>query len=55
MAETEGKNRKVYIDFLKIVSIYLILFNHTSILGSTIFIVRQESPFFSSTCLTVFL
>ncbi len=33
--------RRVYIDFLKVIAIYLVLFNHTGVSGFVLFTVRQ--------------
>jgi len=38
--------RKVYLDFLKIIAIYMVIFNHTSARGFVLFTVRRGSPFF---------
>ena len=32
--------RRVYIDFLKVIAIYMVLFNHTGVSGFVLFIVR---------------
>ncbi len=40
------KERKIYIDFLKIIAIFLVLFNHTNDNGFVLFTVKQNSPFF---------
>lgn len=34
-------SRRVYIDFLKVIAIYLVLFNHTGVRGFALFTVRQ--------------
>ena len=39
-------SRKVYIDFLKIIAIYMVIFNHTGIDGFALYTVSQGSYFF---------
>ena len=41
------KKRKTYIDFLKIIAIYMVLFNHTARNGFSLFTVRQDSMFYA--------
>lgn len=48
-AMNKEHGRKVYIDFLKIIAIYLVLFNHTGINGFVLFIAERDSilyPFY---------
>ena len=43
------KGRKVYLEFLKIIAIYMVLFNHTGSRGFTLFTLAQGSvmyPFY---------
>ena len=40
-------HRKVYIDFLRIFSIFLVIFNHTGNNGFWLFSLRRDSPFFA--------
>lgn len=47
MSQNEERNpRKIYMDFLRIIAIYMVLFNHTKTNGFVLFTVRQNSPFF---------
>ena len=38
--------RRVYIDFLKVIAIYLVLFNHTGVSGFVLFTVRQGTKMY---------
>lgn len=44
MTSTRTKNRKLHMDVLRCIAIYMVLFNHTSKSGFTLFTIRQESP-----------
>ena len=49
MADTNKINhysRKTYIDLLKILAIFMVIFNHTGKRGFVLFTVRQNSPYF---------
>ena len=46
MSDINGRGRKVYIDFLKIIAIYLVLFNHTGKRGFVLFTISRDSPLF---------
>ena len=39
-------SRKTYIDFLRIIAIAMVLFNHTAYTGYTLFEEKQQSPFY---------
>lgn len=39
-------NRRVYIDFLKVIAIYLVLFNHTGVSGFVLFTVKQGTKMY---------
>lgn len=39
-------SRRVYIDFLKVIAIYLVLFNHTGVSGFVLFTVRQGTKMY---------
>ena len=39
-------SRKTYIDFLRIIAIAMVLFNHTAYTGYTLFAEKQQSPFY---------
>lgn len=38
--------RRVYIDFLKVIAIYMVLFNHTGVSGFVLFTVRQGTKMY---------
>ena len=38
--------RKTYIDFLRIVAIYMVLFNHSGKNGMMLFTISRQSPFY---------
>ncbi len=42
----QGAKRKIHIDFIRIVAIYLVLFNHTGTKGYMLFTIRQGSFFY---------
>ena len=42
------ENRKVYLDLLRIVAIFMVLYNHTNTRGYVLFTVAQESPLYWS-------
>jgi len=44
---TNYTSRKTYIDFLRIIAIAMVLFNHTAYTGYTLFAEKQQSPFYS--------
>lgn len=44
--QPRGGVRKTYIDFVKIIAIFLVMFNHTGEKGFVLFTIRQDSPFF---------
>ncbi len=37
------ENRKIYIDFLKIIAVYMVLFNHTGTDGFVLFTIARTS------------
>lgn len=41
-----NENRKIYIDILKIIAIFLVLFNHTGNAGFTLFLISKQSNFY---------
>ena len=43
---TNYTSRKTYIDFLRIIAIAMVLFNHTAYTGYTLFEEKQQSPFY---------
>lgn len=40
------QGRKIYMDFLRVIAIFMVLFNHTSVKGYALFTVALESPLF---------
>lgn len=50
------QNRKAYLDFLRIISIYMVLFNHTNTKGFVLFIIAGDSPLrFFYLCNAIFI
>jgi len=41
-----NENRKIYIDVIKVIAIFMVLFNHTGTFGFTLFLVNRQSNFY---------
>lgn len=46
MKSCKTQSRKTYIDFLKIIAIYMVLFNHTGEAGFVLFTISQTSKLY---------
>lgn len=45
-ATSKNLTKKVHIDFLRIIAIYMVLFNHTGTNGFVLYTIARESPFY---------